>query len=76
MANGVCACCAGEQHEELLTAMLDDVVARGTDDFAPQALSNIIWACASLDHHRPDIMEVCAPSAEPDVPGSPKAVPR
>ena len=49
---------AGHHKAELMDLVCDEMMRRGTDEFAPQALSNVIWACATLDHHRPEIMEV------------------
>lgn len=39
--------------------IINETLRRGTEEFAPQALSNLIWSCATLDHHRPELMEVC-----------------
>ena len=44
-----------------MNLVIDETVRRGTESFTPQALSNLIWACATLDHLRPDLLEVCTP---------------
>ena len=38
--------------------IIDETLRRGTDEFVPQALSNLIWACATANHKRPDLLEV------------------
>ncbi len=49
---------AGHKNAELLDRICDEAVRRGTDGFVAQALSNIVWGCATLEHVSPQALEV------------------
>ena len=48
----------GRKNEALLDQVCDEVVERGTGHFVAQALSNIVWGSAILDHVSPPTLEV------------------
>lgn len=43
-------------------------VVSKVDEFKPQELANVVWALASMEHHSPDLMEVCSRDRQPACP--------
>ena len=49
---------AGRKNAALLDQVCNEVVSRGTGHFVAQALSNIVWGSAILEHVSPPTLEV------------------
>ena len=53
-----------DDHPTVMDKLLDSACER-IDECVPQAVSNMIWACATLRHHHPNFSQAVAASAAP-----------
>ena len=44
---------------KLLDSLIDTMLALGVRTFLPQALSNAVWGCATLEHSHMGLVQVC-----------------
>jgi hypothetical protein len=44
---------------KLLDSLIDTMLALGVRTFLPQALSNAVWGCATLEHNHMGLVQVC-----------------
>ena len=53
---------AGVKDAEILNAIIDAILKKDVGTFYPQALSNVTWACATLEHLNTRYLDVRTPS--------------
>ena len=53
---------AGVKDAEILNAIIDAILKKDVGTFYPQALSNVTWACATLEHLNTRYLDVGTPS--------------
>lgn len=49
---------AGNKDTEAIDAIIDTMLEKGVDTFFPQALSNVMWSCATLEHTNERFLQV------------------
>lgn len=49
---------AGRKDEKALNEIIDTMLEKGVETFLPQALSNVAWGCATLEHNNEAFLQV------------------
>lgn len=49
---------AGKRDEKALDEIIDTILEKGVETFLPQALSNVTWGCATLEHNNEAFLQV------------------